>query len=153
MRILGHIKVSLGLAVASFSLGSYMGYDYLVNLTLAISLAIGSIAPDFTEFGVIKHRTYTHYPPFYIAIIFASYYYYYEGVLTEITYMVIMGYAVGSLVHILCDWPYYRGIPLLFPTKQVKLFGLHFNHTLNLLLERIALVIIGITAVSLGYNA
>jgi membrane-bound metal-dependent hydrolase YbcI (DUF457 family) len=153
MRIMGHIKVSVGLAVASFNLGWYLGYYYVINITLAVTLAIGSVAPDFIEMGIIKHRTYTHYPPFYIGAIFASHYFYTSGALSDISFIAIVGYATGSIVHLLCDWPYYRGIPLFLPTKQVKSLGLKFSYSTNRSLESIALVIIGATAIWLGYTA
>jgi membrane-bound metal-dependent hydrolase YbcI (DUF457 family) len=152
MRMMGHIKISVGLAVSSFSLGWYMRYDYAINLTLAVALAIGSVAPDFIEMGIIKHRTYTHYPPFYIAVMVVTDYFHSSGDLSKVTFIALMGYAIGSLVHLLCDWPYYRGIPIFLPNKRVKLIGLKFSRSTNIRFERVVLIIIGTTAVLLGNN-
>jgi hypothetical protein len=60
--------------------------------------------------------------------------------------MALVGYSIGSLVHIICDWPYYKGIPLFLPKKRVKGLGLEFGHATNKIIETgvmVGIVVLG----------
>ena len=64
-----------------------MGYEYDTVLTLSVMLAIGSFAPDIIELGIIEHRTYTHYHPYYTVIVIASWYAYQDEFIDEIAFL------------------------------------------------------------------
>lgn len=145
MRILGHIKVSCALAACAFSLSMYMGYEYTVSLTCAVFLALGSVGPDFTELGIIKHRTHTHFPWYYVLAGYGAWYAFGQAWIDELMLVGIVSYCFGCVVHILCDWPYYKGIPLFTPNKQIPLTQFEFSHRLNVVLENITIVVIAIS--------
>lgn len=136
MTLDGHLKsglsgsISLIFIVMSF----YPGVEISILLSLVIGFLVGNVFPDFSELRIIPHRTFTHYWPFYAVPLF-----FFLGnldlVLFSAYWALLAGLCGGSLLHIVCDWPYYGGVPLLSPRRKVALFRLEFDGVLNRVIE------------------
>lgn len=143
----GHIKVGMSLALAFVGTSSFwMSTEWEASsiLMAGILLFFGNLAPDLLEFKVIPHRTYTHFPWYYALIIAGAYTLGYSDSSIIITLasswdpvwsLYIISFSIGAIIHILCDWPYYGGIPLFSPRRKVALFGLTFESPANKWLE------------------
>ncbi len=150
MTLDGHLKTGLAMTLAwtATATSIYPGLDNSIIHLVAIAIFLGNIAPDFIEFKVIPHRTYTHFPWLYIALAVVGYsgsheigtLYLQAGFLEASVGLAMIGFAMGSLSHLLCDWPYYGGIPLFKPRKKVKLLGIEFEQKTNKLIEHAALL-------------
>lgn len=150
MTLDGHIKTGLAMALAWTATASsiYPGIENSLTLLVAMTIFIGNLAPDFLEFKVIPHRTFTHFPWFYIILAGVGYAGTHEvgtltlqaGFLDITTGMAMLGFAFGCLSHTFCDWPYYGGIPLFRPTKKVRLFNIEFEQKANRLIEHTVLL-------------
>lgn len=147
MTLDGHLKV--GLSSAIFSVFAFHGISIEMQLVLAISLFVGNVFPDFSEMGIIPHRTYTHYWPFYVALFLAAYWF--PGVMPEMWMYTIMGVSAGALTHIVCDWPYYGGVPLLTPTHKIPLFQIEFGGLSNRVIEHTVVLAILLCTLSVVF--
>lgn len=136
MTLDGHVKVGLVLAPAVFCFSPSLipGIDTFNMLILAIFVLLGSVFPDFSEMGVIPHRTYTHFWPLYLVPAMASYYFLQSDGVSMYS-LAGLGLSSGALIHILCDWPYYGGCPLFSPKRKVALFRITFEGAGNRVLE------------------
>lgn len=143
MTLDGHLKTGLMFALVICTCpDAWVPAEF--KTYLAIAVFIGNIAPDFLEFGVIPHRTFTHYPVLWLGILSLS------GLTISqqlpLTFFdvsawwIAAGFSVGCLWHILCDWPYYGGVPLLYPRRKVALFGWEFEGVMNRVFEHSMLV-------------
>lgn len=136
MTLDGHLKSGLS---GSFSLAFLVLYnipeiDIGILLALTLGFLIGNVFPDFSELGVVPHRTFTHYWPFYAFPLF--YFFAAPDVVFSSAYVALFaGICAGSLVHIICDWPYYGGVPLFFPRRKVALFRFEFDGAFNRFFE------------------
>lgn len=150
MTLDGHLKTGLAMALAWTATANsiYPGIEISLIHLVAIFIFLGNIAPDFIEFKVIPHRTYTHFVWFYIILAAVGYVGTHEmgaldiqaGFLEPSVGLAMIGFAMGSISHILCDWPYYGGIPLLNPKKKVKLLGIEFDQVTNRIIEHTVLL-------------
>ena len=150
MTLDGHLKTGLAMTLAwtATATSIYPELDNSIIHLVAIAIFLGNIAPDFIEFKVIPHRTYTHFAWFYIILAAVGYsgtheigtLYLQPGFLEASVGLAMIGFAMGSLSHILCDWPYYGGIPLFKPRKKVKLLGIEFEQKANKLIEHTVLL-------------
>lgn len=97
----------------------------LPELIAAAVAATCTTMPDWIEFPIyrngvrrgslITHRTITHWPPLWLAVIAWSVHE--GGILGAMT----LGAAIGSLTHILADAPNPMGIPWLWPTDRLRI--------------------------------
>lgn len=155
MTLNGHIKTGLALAVVwVFIAPNTFDISQQWLLGTALIVMLGALAPDFMEFGVIPHRTITHYWPIYALIILAM-----SPGYTQDTIITLFGieeisnnfsagataFCVGAISHILMDLPFYGGTPLFRPFKKVKTLGLVFDGGYNNTVENI--VSVGIVSV------
>jgi hypothetical protein len=150
MTLDGHLKTGLAMSLAwtATANGIYPGIESSMIHLVAIFIFLGNIAPDFIEFKVIPHRTYTHFFWFYLILATVGYIGTHElgtlnmqaGFLEVSVGLAMIGFSMGSISHILCDWPYYGGIPLLNPKKKVKLLGIEFDQVSNRIIEHTVLL-------------
>lgn len=102
------------------------GMSEISELATALVAASATTMPDWIEIPIyrggsragslIPHRTITHWPPLWLLLIA-------WGVHdASIIGAVVIGSAIGSLVHILGDAPNPMGIPWLLPHKRLR-FG------------------------------
>jgi membrane-bound metal-dependent hydrolase YbcI (DUF457 family) len=150
MTLNGHIKTGLALAVVWVFIapGTFdISQQWILGTALIVML--GALAPDFIEFGIIPHRTLTHYWPIYALIILVvNPGYTQDAVITlldieEISINVsaaATAFCVGAVSHILMDLPFYGGAPLFRPFKKVQTLGLVFDGGYNNTVENIASV-------------
>jgi len=146
MRLKGHLHTGIVFAACTGALMNHYHYDNRTAIITAIAGGVGAVAPDFMEMGIIKHRTWTHWPLGWALILVAAYY----GVLLQPEYRDIYyglgGFCMGALLHVLADSPYYKGTPLLHPRKRFPTLQLEFEPRLNKLVENVYIAaMIGIT--------
>lgn len=139
MRLKGHMKIGLSCGVLAFSITTNFIPEMSSQMLTAIILAvfIGNIGPDISEFGIIEHRTYTHYPPFYISIILIFIFllnYKHECVFDYSWPVILFSYCVGCTIHLMCDIPY-GGLPYIFPTRKVTILKIPLVGVLNNVIE------------------
>jgi hypothetical protein len=146
----GHIKT--GLAATLFLSAalpvSMPDNAELSNATLPAMLILffaGNVAPDLLEFRVgeatlIRHRTHTHYPWYYIVLIALLFLDINTSnlITPDYSYMLVALFA-GCLTHIICDIPY-GGIPYLTPRRKVTFIRIPFDSFFNRLIEHIVVV-------------
>lgn len=110
---------------------------------LLVAFFLGNIGPDLTEMGIIPHRTYTHYPWFYLLAIggLSGALYWDHAPFSAVINWAIIAYCSGCLCHIVCDMPY-GGIPYLRPTQKVTLMRVQFDSTMNRVIEHSALSVL-----------
>lgn len=130
MTLDGHLKVGL---VSALVITSYSAESIEITAMMAIAIFIGNVFPDFSEMGIIRHRTYTHFHLYYVIGILACIY---VAPIYPSDYWVLFEMlCIGSLTHIACDWPYYSGIPLYKPKRKIPLFNLPFDGYANKIIE------------------
>lgn len=134
MTLDGHLKTGLiGAVLVMAQAGT--GLSQESTMILACCVLLGNIAPDFLELGVIPHRTYTHYPVFWLLLL-AGAVFGQDLELAPVQYhWYIAGFSAGCLWHIVCDWPYYGGVPLFSPTRKIALFRWEFDGFANRFFE------------------
>lgn len=108
-------------AIARFS-----GMGMLAEVSAALVAASSTTMPDWIEIpfyrqgvrsgSLIAHRTITHWPALWVALVVWGAYD------ASLIGAVVVGAAVGSLVHILGDAPNPMGIPWLLPHRRIR-FG------------------------------
>ena len=147
MTLDGHTKVGLTYALL-WSVGFTTLYPTLegdVIYLTALAILFGTWAPDFLEirlgsWQLIPHRTYTHWWPVWLLGIGACYGMSHEiGTLTllsdpmfPLTYLLPgLGFCLAAWLHLLCDWPYYGGIPYASPRSRLPLFKIEFEDKAN----------------------
>ena len=140
MRIKGHIKTGLCLGACIGFLMNHYHYDNKLMLITATASAIGAVAPDFMEMGIINHRTWTHWPLGWGLILIGCYFA--VGQYPEYTqfHYGLGGFSIGALLHILADSPYYKGTPLFNPRKRFPTLQLEFDPRLNKFIEAVYMV-------------
>lgn len=119
----GHRWTGIGAAFFAAALAKITGMPELVAGAVA---AASTTVPDWIEFpyyrkGVlagrlISHRTITHWPPLWVLLGF------WACSLGGLEGAMMLGVAVGALVHILGDAPNPMGIPWLVPHQRIR-FG------------------------------
>lgn len=137
MRIKGHVKTGICLGGCVGLLMNHYNYDHNIIMVTALASAVGAVAPDFMEMGIIKHRTWTHWPVGWILLLVGSYFgalNHTEGVMY---YYGLGGFCIGALLHVLADSPYYKGTPLIHPRRRLPTLQLEFEPRLNKLVEAI----------------
>jgi hypothetical protein len=159
MTLDGHLKTGLMCSMVWLVYADkiYPGISANIIAITSILILAGNIAPDFLEFKIIPHRTYTHFPWFYVAL-FAGAYFANITIssttgtnLLDINYAVpVMAFSLSSIMHIICDWPYYGGIPIFRPTKKVKLFNMKFGGIPNKIFEH-SFIVIGVALILIPY--
>ena len=147
MTLDGHIKT--GLTSSLVFLGTYQSWlsenwSQTSIMIAAILIFIGNLAPDFMEMKVIRHRTYTHFPWYYLIIGGLAYFLGLSGSnLAPSGFdwwspqwsFYIVAFCFGCLTHISADWPYYGGIPLFTPKRKIPLAGITFESPANRVIE------------------
>lgn len=142
MTLDGHIKT--GLAASLFLTALIPTYLKSIGTDISLEILIvffflGNVGPDLLEMKIIKHRTYTHFMWFYVAIAGASYCAIeFLGVRESYLYYAI-AFSGGSLLHILCDIPY-GGIPYFRPTRKVMIMQVPFDSIFNRVIEHSVLI-------------
>lgn len=143
MTLDGHIKTGLA-ATLLLSQMVPLHFTGLFEPSLLpwilLAFFLGNVGPDLTEMGIIPHRTYTHYPWFYLIAIggcSGALYWDYTAIPGAISWAVI-AYCAGCLFHILCDIPY-GGIPYIRPTQKVSIMRVPFDSPVNRLIEHTTL--------------
>ena len=128
MKLKGHRKVGI---VGSFWVAYFMFNNYpLWLMTISIyTFMLGNTAPDTLEFSrydesqyfkrksLIPHRTYTHWFVLWFALFLSA------GTFVYLQYhyaFPVLTYAMGGLIHLLCDLPNPTGVPFLHPKKRRK---------------------------------
>lgn len=119
----GHRWTGIGAAFAAAAIARVTGTPELVAAVVA---ALSTTMPDWIEIpfyrggvragSLIKHRTLTHWPFLWLALIAWS------AHAQGLAGAAGIGAAVGSLAHILGDAPNPMGIPWLLPHKRIR-FG------------------------------
>jgi hypothetical protein len=150
MTLDGHIKTGLayGTVGLTFFITGEVGVSTQTAILLFVAFVIGNVGPDLSEMGIIPHRTYTHFPWFYILIViatslgleFTGYQQYEVGAFGTLGLTFGLGYALGCLFHIICDIPY-GGIPYFKPWKKIALFFVKFDSVTNKIIEHAAIII------------
>lgn len=88
---------------------------------LFVGVRPGSTAPDWLEFGLIKHRTLTHLPWLWLlmyAVSVSMVAHFEVGVLAA---CLITGFCLGALSHWVGDVGTPMGVPLLNPTRRYSI--------------------------------
>jgi membrane-bound metal-dependent hydrolase YbcI (DUF457 family) len=129
MNLRGHAATGVALAVIGFGWG---GGD--LAQAFAVGAVAGSIAPDLLEvpvfvpgsgkrLSIIPHRTWTHFWPFWIALI---------AVVPLLAWpwpslaAVVLGGALGGLLHLAMDVMTPMGLPVSWPpTRRARRKSLH----------------------------
>jgi hypothetical protein len=147
MTLDGHIKTGLA-ATLFLSAALPVGMPEIAELwnttlpTMLVLFFVGNVAPDLLEFRVgeatlIRHRTHTHYPWYYIslmAVLFLDINI--SNLITpDYSYMFIAFFA-GCMTHIVCDIPY-GGIPYLTPRRKITFMRIPFDSFFNRLIEHV----------------
>lgn len=121
MTLVGHRATGLGAAAIAFSV--VYAYDGLMPYLAAALAFPGATAPDWLEVasfknGVrqswIKHRTWTHWLPVWVGLFVWGFLSMHEHVWA----VVVLGFAVGGLMHLAMDIPNPSGIRILHPYRQ-----------------------------------
>lgn len=132
MTLDGHIKVGLATIPLAMLVSPYYidGLSPWALFVLSVSAFLGNLFPDFSEMNIIPHRTFTHYWPVYLG---SGWFFFQVLAANPETFWALggLGISAGALMHILCDWPYYGGCPLINPKRKLPLFGLTFDGGLN----------------------
>lgn len=103
-------------AGACIVLEPYWGLSGCVAVLLGAHA--GSTAPDWLEFGVVRHRTLTHLPWLWIlmyALSVSMVVHYNLGILAACA---VTGFCLGALSHLFGDYGTPMGIPLVTPSKR-----------------------------------
>jgi len=118
----GHRWTGVGAAFLAAAIAHVASLPELIAAAVA---ATCTTMPDWIEFPIyrngvrrgslITHRTITHWPPLWLAVIAWSVHE--GGILGAMT----LGAAIGSLTHILADAPNPMGIPWLWPTDRLRI--------------------------------
>ncbi len=122
----GHLATgwAVGLANAAWlSTQTLPVPTYLWPILALLFTVPGSTAPDWMEIvkwspqggrsSLIKHRTWTHYPYFWLAGLIWSYLNFEQG-----WPILIWSFCLGGITHLIVDFPNPMGIPLKWPTKR-----------------------------------
>lgn len=96
----------------------YPEWSYFSSLIFLLACILGSTAPDALEIKIIKHRTYTHLPVFWVFCfaVGTSLTAYYE--LGSIFSIIIAGVCFGALTHWAGDLGTPMGVPVFFSVKN-----------------------------------
>lgn len=119
----GHALTGIATAIAVWPFATRHGFQ---PLFLALALSLGATAPDWLECpwydrlqhrrSLITHRTITHWWLMWLSLLI---YGWRRPDALEASLMV--GFAVGGLLHLLMDAPNPRGIPILTPRSRKSL--------------------------------
>lgn len=122
----GHRWTGLGAAFIAAAIARLSGMEWYAELAAALIAGSATTMPDWIELpfykngvrsgSLIAHRTITHWPPLWLALIAWGAQ---DGALFG---AMAIGAAVGSLTHILGDAPNPMGIPWFLPHRRVR-FG------------------------------
>jgi len=146
MTLDGHIKSGLSatLFLSAFIPSMYSELSDLQMVILLISFAWGNVAPDLIEvrsINLIEHRTYTHYPLFYLIGLAVAYFLIEFSLVNGYKLLIFsfIGYCLGSLMHIICDIPYGK-IPYFRVKKGITILRVPFDSILNRIIEHSVLI-------------
>ncbi|MFV9473171.1 metal-dependent hydrolase [Advenella sp. RU8] len=122
----GHRLTGLGAAFIAAAIAKTAGLDVLLQTASALFAAVSTSLPDWIEIpyyrkgarkgSLIKHRTYTHWPWFWVGLI------YWAFSIKGFEGATMIGAATGALTHILADAPNPMGIPWIHPRQRIS-FG------------------------------
>ncbi len=113
MRTLVHQAGGLAVAIAACAVG--------VPTVIGASMYFGASAPDWMEmprwkggyrFSIIPHRTLTHWPVPWIALILYAMYLPHDAMLLS---QILIGFSIGALLHIVMDSMTPMGVPVFVP--------------------------------------
>lgn len=151
MTLDGHIKTGLAAAILLLVKlpGMETGMDQQLLPYVIMAFIIGNVGPDFSEFGIIRHRTHTHYPWYYVCFIAIANQFMQMEILADYQTIiwVLMGYSLGCITHIVCDIPYGK-IPYFLPNRPMTLCRVPFDSVLNRVIEHSAVVILIVIALT-----
>lgn len=118
----GHRWTGIGAAFFAAAAAHMAGLPEMIAAGVAL---VSCTVPDWIEIPIhrdgqrigslITHRTITHWPPLWLALLTWGWY---DG--TFLGAMAV-GVSVGALTHILGDAPNPMGIPWLWPTKRLRI--------------------------------
>ena len=124
MRV-GHHVTGLAAGVFVAGLLHHMHPSLLWPDLLAIAVAgwFGGVAPDHLEYiplmriPWVPHRTFTHWGILWVvafawALILAA-----RGHALGLFPAAVLGFTLGGLIHLICDWPNPTGVPWFWPTS------------------------------------
>lgn len=123
MTKIGHQITGLCSALGVLTFHQHLDHAWLV----ALGIWLGCTAPDWLEIAwydrqrnrrmsIIEHRTITHWPPIWIALLAYSW----LEAQDNHWFMVLAGFSLGGLIHLLVDWPNPTGIPVLTPRRRSR---------------------------------
>lgn len=122
----GHRLTGLGAAFIAAAIAKTAGLDVFLQTASALVAAFSTSLPDWLEIpyyrkgvrtgSLIKHRTYTHWPWFWVGLI------YWAFSVKGPEGATMIGAATGALAHILADAPNPMGIPWIHPRQRIR-FG------------------------------
>jgi membrane-bound metal-dependent hydrolase YbcI (DUF457 family) len=123
----GHRLTGIGAAFIAAAFARQMGLDIMGQTVAAGLAAVNTTIPDWIEIpiyiqgkrvsSVIPHRTITHWPPLWIALI------YFSAQQGGLIAAAGLGISIGAFTHILGDAPNPMGIPWILPHKRMSLGG------------------------------
>ena len=146
MRLKGHFHTGIVFGICTAVLMNNYHYEQKTTMITSIAAAVGAVAPDFMEMGIIKHRTWTHWPLGWALVLLAAYYGAIYQPENSDFYFGLGGFSMGALLHVLADMPYYKGTPLINPRRRFPTLQLEFEPRLNKLVENVYIVaMIGFT--------
>ncbi len=143
MTLDGHLKTGLAasLLILIASPSIFPQIQGAILQAALFAFWFGNIGPDLTEMKLIKHRTHTHYPWYYVAVATLCYFNVEQSWLfiSAGASWIIVAYCAGAICHILCDIPY-GGIPYFNPRKPITLMRIPFDGALNRVIEHSVLL-------------
>lgn len=95
-----------------------------VLLAIAVAGWFGGVAPDHLEYLPIirvpwvPHRTFTHWGVLWVAVFVLAVWSFHHA--AGLVPAALLGFTVGGLVHLVCDWPNPTGIPWIWPTSNAR---------------------------------
>lgn len=127
MKLTGHRKIGV---IGAFWIG-YAAFPFYPLWLVGASLytfILGNTAPDTLEFSrydetsyfkrksLIPHRTYTHWLLLWIVVFFVAVILFMQ----QSYWLPLVTYALGGVLHLICDLPNPTGIPIIHPRKRRK---------------------------------
>lgn len=122
-------------------------------LALFVGVRPGSTAPDWLEFGLIKHRTLTHLPWLWVlmyAVSVSMVSHYDIGVFVS---CLVTGFCIGAISHLVGDIGTPMGVPLFSPSKRYSLNLWRTGQTSEKIPIFVAWLVVGLLALLRFYLA
>lgn len=123
MRAGHHVTgLSAGAFVAGMLHNLQPSLDWLALLAIVVAGWFGGVAPDSLEYipwirvPWVPHRTLTHWGILWVAAFGWAVWIFHAQV--GLLSAAAIGFVVGGLIHLVCDWPNPTGIPWFLPTQN-----------------------------------